>query len=462
MTAKIILGSNIVLECEKDEVVSTCIKENTFANPEYASNEANGRSNWQTDEKIMTYRFEAGCLVLPRGYMRNLIGILKENEIAYVIDDKRISKACVYPELKGVELRNYQRNAVEDALHKDQGMVVSPTGSGKTFIGLEIIRQKGQKALIIVHRQELARQWQSVIKERLGLTVGFIGDGEWNVGEEITVALIQTLSSQEERTKGISLDFGLVLVDEGHHTPCDQFYTILGLMKAKHRYALSATPNRRDGLEEIIYRAIGPVIALIHSAEVQEAGGTVPASVRAIDTGFEPKAESWHEYLDQIGEDKDRNLLVIDLACQLEGATLVLVDRIAHAEQLSRMFTIRKINHVLAHGQLKKEARDGLMDRIKSSNITIGTTSLLGEGLDVSVWSNLVMASPISSEIKLLQAVGRIVRPGVGIHKERALIYDLRDDCGFSGASFKKRFEIYKKNKIWVEFSQDKKKAAQN
>jgi type I site-specific restriction-modification system R (restriction) subunit len=62
----------------------------------------------------------------------------------------------------------------------------------------------------------------------------------------------------------------------------------------------------------------------------------------------------------------------------------------------------------------------------------------------------LIMASPISSEIKLMQAIGRVVRAHPG--KKNALIYDLKDDCGFSGASFKKRFEIYRKNEIWVEF----------
>ena len=278
------------------------------------------------------------------------------------------------------------------------------------------------------------------------------------VGEEITVALIQTLSAQEERTKELSWGFGLVLVDEGHHCPCDQFFSVLGLMKAKYRYSLSATPHRRDGLEAIIYRATGPDISHILREEVEECGAIVPATVRAIDTHFNPgPVGSWHEYLDAIGENAARNILIIDLAQQSDGPTLVLVDRIDHATQLSKMLTRREIDHVLAHGQLKKVDREGLMDRIKQSKITIGTTGLLGEGIDVPSWSNLIMASPISSEIKLLQAVGRVIRPG--FMKENALIYDLRDDCGFSGASFNKRFKIYKKNRIWVDFDPEQKKA---
>ena len=135
---------------------------------------------------------------------------------------------------------------------------------------------------------------------------------------------------------------------------------------------------------------------------------------------------------------------------QAQGACLVLTDRIKHAEQLSEMLNARNVPHVLAHGQLKKKDRSEAMESMKSAQITIGTTSLLGEGLDIASWSFLVMAAPISSEVKLMQAVGRVVRPAPG--KEKALIYDLKDDSAFAGSSFKKRFEIYKKNKIWVNF----------
>jgi superfamily II DNA or RNA helicase len=114
------------------------------------------------------------------------------------------------------------------------------------------------------------------------------------------------------------------------------------------------------------------------------------------------------------------------------------------------MLNRRNIDHVLAHGKIGKKEREGMMERIKSAKLTVGTTSLLGEGIDVSSWNTLIMGAPISSEIKLMQAIGRIVRPSNG--KEKAIVYDLKDNCGFAGASFNKRFEIYKKNKIWVQF----------
>jgi superfamily II DNA or RNA helicase len=208
----------------------------------------------------------------------------------------------------------------------------------------------------------------------------------------------------------------------------------------------------------MIYRTVGPVVASVSRDEVEAIGSTVPASVISIKTGFAPNnASSWNEYLDSITHSAERNLLIIDLATNAEGSVLILSDRIEHAEKLSTMLSIRKVDHTLAHGRLKAKDKAESMEKIKTAHITIGTTSLLGEGLDVSSWSVLVMASPISSEIKLLQAIGRVVRGKNG--KKEALVYDLKDDCGFSGSSFKKRFEIYKKNNILVEFNKNKKAA---
>ena len=109
--------------------------------------------------------------------------------------------------------------------------------------------------------------------------------------------------------------------------------------------------------------------------------------------------------------------------------------------------------HVLAHGKLPPEERESLMQRIKRSSITIGTTGLLGEGLDVAHWDTLILAAPVSSEAKLLQAIGRIVRPAQD--KEIGIVYDLKDDCGFAGHSLKARLEIYKKHCIKFEFNAD-------
>jgi superfamily II DNA or RNA helicase len=453
------IGEKISIRSPGEDLVSRIKQANTFINPKYESNEKQGYSNWQTSRTIETYqRHEDGSISAPRGFLPDLLKLCEECNVTPSIEDFRAEQPAIFPALKGVVLRPYQQRAVEMAMEADQGVIVSPTGSGKSLIGLEIIRERQQKSLIIVHRKDLADQWARVIQERLGIEAGFIGDGQWRVGSHITIALIQSLAMQEQRTKELSNVFGIILGDEIHHAPMKTFFDVLGFLSAKYRYGLSATPNRRDGLEPMIYRAIGPIIAKITKDEVEGLGATVPATVIAIKTGFNPGVvNSWTEYLDTLTANADRNMLIINLAQQAEGAILILVDRVAHAEQLSEMLSRRNIEHVLAHGKIAKKDRENVIDRIRKAKITVGTTGLLGEGIDVSVWGTLIMASPISSEIKLLQAIGRIVRPDFG--KEKALVYDLKDDCAFSGSSFNKRFDIYNKNGIWVQFGQKPKAA---
>lgn len=402
----------------------------------------------------MAYSQDNERLSLPRGYIDRLLEMCKKSAIEFEVEDGCIECPASFHPLKGIALRSYQQRAVGAALRHEQGVIVSPTGSGKSLIGLEIIRKRQQKALILVHRKELAQQWIAVIKERLDINSGFIGDGKWHIGNEITVAMVQTLGMKQEALE-LSLVFGLVLVDEMHHLPCESFYEVLGLFFARYRYGLSATPQRRDGLEDLIYRAIGPAIAVIDRTEVEELGATVPAIIEVVETDFKPQyCESWSDFLTAVATSEKRNQLIVDGLQNLSGPTLVLVDRIQHAEDLARLLTEKKLPFTLAHGKLKSAERKAAMLAMQTSKITVGTTSMLGEGLDFPAWSALILASPISSEIKLLQAIGRVTRAAPG--KQQAIIYDLKDDCGFAGASFKKRFEIYKKHKIQVEFPQRK------
>jgi len=447
----ITMKEKVSLFSPPEDLYLRILSDNTFPNPKYAANKQHGYSNWKTKETIETFNCFNGGVSLPRGYANDLIDLCDSKGIETSLEDLRSVHETTFPSLNA-ELRPYQKRAVEQALQVEQGVIISPTGSGKSLIGLDIIRQRKQKTLIIVHRSDLAKQWTDVILERLGIKSGFIGDGRFEIGNKITIAMIQTLSSRADDTKKIGESFGLLLIDEVHHIPAESFFEVVGGMSAKFLYGLSAIVRRRDGLEQMIYRSIGNIITTVKTEEVESLGATVPVSVVSVKTGFSPGSlNSWNEYMSAITADERRNALIVDLAQKATGPALILTDRVEHVTALSKQLLSIGIDHVLAHGQLKAADRTSVMANIKTARITIGTTGLLGEGLDVSSWSVLIMASPISSEIKLMQAIGRIVRPAPG--KTKGIVYDLQDDCGFSGSSFNKRFEIYKKNSIWVDFS---------
>ena len=161
-----------------------------------------------------------------------------------------------------IELRPDQEAAIEKTIDKDFGVIVSPPGSGKTIIGLEIIAQKRQPALIIVHRKQLFDQWIDRIQSFLKIPkkeIGQIGNQKFKVGKEITVAMIQSLSRSEEIEK-ISNSFGTIIVDECHHIPAKSFREAIVNFNSFYLYGLTATPKRKNNDEKLIYVYIGNIL----------------------------------------------------------------------------------------------------------------------------------------------------------------------------------------------------------
>lgn len=448
---KIIINSNLIICDPIEGLRKKVIADNTFKNPEIEAAEKYGRYTGEIAEEIETFYCQGNDIVVQRGYGSDLIRILKRNDISLDLVEERVCPPASFPSLNGVTLRSYQQRAVTEAVEKNtQGVICSPTGSGKSIMGLEIIRRKQVTTLVLVHRGELAGQWMKEIKRLFGIEAGFIGRGKWNISVPITVAMVQSLSKNEEKCREVGEQFGLVLLDEAHHAPARTIVDVFSWLPCKYRYGLSATPIRRDSLDALIFRSVGPIIAKVSREEVEGGRSIVPASVRIIKTGFDPGSiDSWHEYASSL-ESRKRNTLVIGLIPK-DKFSLVLVDRIAHAETLSQMLNDLAIPHVLAHGQLGGEERKSLMGRVKSARLTIATTSLIGEGIDVSHWETLILAAPISSEAKLLQAIGRVLRPSQG--KTVGEVIDLLDDCGFAGSSLKNRLSIYRKHNIKFEFN---------
>lgn len=120
---------------------------------------------------------------------------------------------------------------------------------------------------------------------------------------------------------------------------------------------------------------------------------------------------------------------------------LILTDRIEHANLLSRR--LRDLSPRVLTGELGKEQRVQVMKQVRAgAQLTIATTSLLGEGIDVPGWDLLFLVTPISGGPKTLQAAGRVTRPAPG--KDRALIVDFVDSrIPILKAAFRKRQELY-------------------
>ena len=155
---------------------------------------------------------------------------------------------------------------IDNVSKKDLGIIVAPPGSGKTIMGLYIISEKKQPALIIMHRRQIAEQWMERIETFLGIPqreIGKIGQGKTKIGKHVTVAMIQSLSKELEKPDSTYLlnAFGTIIVDECHHIPADIFKNTIAKLQTFYLYGLTATPFRKYNDGKLIFIHLGQIIA---------------------------------------------------------------------------------------------------------------------------------------------------------------------------------------------------------
>jgi superfamily II DNA or RNA helicase len=435
---KAVIRDRIYLSALSQDQTDVIKKALTFPNPKYHESLRFGRGAFGIDRQIELFELAGSRLSIPRGVSLSGLGLIPET----LLDERLVHPVMIETNL---EMRGYQERTVRLAFEAGGGVVVAPTGAGKTTMGIELVSRLGQRCLVLVKSLDLARQWQNAIQKFTGLECGLIGGGKWQEGEEFTAATVQTLIKHAE-----SLDYGLVIVDECHNVPAEQAYQVINRQAAKYRFGLSATPQRRDNLEMMIHAALGPIVAEIDQNEVD--GAVLPVTVSTLEYGFQGNPESWQDFIAQLANNPERNQLIVGRAIKSSQATgtAVLTGTVEHAEHLHRMILQKGNEALLLHGQLPKRLRAERMAAAAEHQIIIGTLSLLSEGIDWPHVGAVIFASPVSAAVdkatpaatRLIQSIGRARRPFPG--KRRAFVLDIVDTHPFGKASFKKRSLIYR------------------
>jgi len=406
-----------------------------FPNPKYLENARMGRWNRGVPKELrFYYRIRGGGLVIPRGFIRQLITTCRRLDIDYTVEDRRRSLPPVDFTFNG-QLRPFQQRAVQHMLRKEFGTLNSPTGSGKTVMALYILAQRKQPALIVVHTADLARQWSERIETFLNIPVkeiGRIGGGKKKIGEKITVALVQSLYKCAE---AVAPQVGHLIVDECHRTPSRTFTDAVTEFDARYMLGLSATPWRRDNLSKLIFWHLGDVHHQVEKNDLIRSGQVLPADIIFRETEFKPYYDPVQEYSKMLSEltlDDDRNrLIAADIAAEAAsqpGICLVLTDRKKHCESLGALLRYGFSLPVdILTGDLNAGQRQQVMDRLQEGRIKvlIATGQLIGEGFDCRELTTLFMATPVRFSGRIIQYLGRILRPAPG--KKRARVFDYVD-----------------------------------
>lgn len=403
----------------------------TIDNPQYIAAKKFGR--WigkKLKPQLKYYEVVPNGLKFPRGFSnqsvllsRQYMGINPE-----IIDNRRLLEPVTYT-FKG-DLRPYQQLAVEKVAARSFGVLEAGTGSGKTVMALSLIAHRAQPTLVVVHTKELLYQWKERAEEFLGCETGLIGDGKFDI-QPLTVAIVNTA---RKRVDELIEHFGHLVIDECHRVPAALFTDVVSHFDCHYLLGLSATAFRNDdGLTKLIYYFMGDRIHQVDQTELKETGAVVRPKVLRKATSFDYNYRGDYQALIKaLTKHQGRNLAIInDIEKQVkndpDGTALVVSDRLSHCQLFQEHLQKRGLHIELLTGQTQPDQRAEIVKRVQEGEVQvlIATLQLISEGFDCSGLSSLFLTTPITFEGRLLQVIGRIMRPA---KNKQAVVYDYIDD----------------------------------
>ena len=406
-------------------------EELNFPNSEYFIKKKAGKSTWGTQRFFKCLEESESEVIIPRGFVGRMLRYCKQHKFDFEFLDKREKRPAINF-ISNLTLRSYQDIAILAALKKDFGIITSPPGSGKTVIGLRIIQDKQQPALIIVHRKQLMDQWMERIQSFLGIPkneIGRIGQGKVKLKKDITLAMIQSLAKYVEKTedRGFVHSFGTVIIDECHHIPADTYRNTISKLSPYYQYGLTATPFRKGNDGKLISIYLGETIAEIRTNDIEQYKHPVIIIRKtALNVPYNSKTDTFETLSKILVHDSARNKLIIeDVIDELkkQKKVVILTERKEHIDALNQ-FLKQSYETITLSGDDSKSSRKSKWKLLNDGNYQalITTGQFFGEGTDLQNASCLFLVYPFSFKGKLIQYIGRVQRS-----ENTPVIYDYHD-----------------------------------
>ena len=413
------------------DLITYLKEELNFANSDYFVKKNTGRNTWGTERYFKFIDETEDEIIVPRGFAGKLFRFCRQQKIDFEFHDQRRLQHPVKYETV-LNLRAYQRPALEAASHKDFGIITAPPGAGKTVIGLKIIAEKQQPALIIVHRKHLLDQWVERIQAFLGIPgkeIGKVNQGKVKQGNQVTVAMIQSLGKylDQEDTKDFAQSFGTIIIDECHHIPARTYWGTISKLKPYYQYGLTATPFRKGSDGKLIFIHLGEIIS--HIKPQDKAAFERPRVIikeTALDFPFNPKTDELEILSKILVHDTARNKMICsDISAELNNGkkVVVITERKEHInilyQFLKKSYEVIKLS---GDDSIEKRAKKWELLQGGEYQALITTGQYFGEGTDLQNASCLFLVYPFSFKGKLIQYIGRVQRS-----ERTPVIYDYRD-----------------------------------
>ncbi len=233
------------------------------------------------DERSRTFRSMAL-------FYKDIINYLKASSLDF---RDNVLDLIPCPELQSsILLRDYQQRALDAWIISGRcGVIVLPTGSGKTILGIKAISLLNTPAIVVAPTIDLMNQWRSKLKEEFKVDIGVLGGGE----QEIRAITVSTYDSAYIHAERLGNRFGLIIFDEVHHLPAEGYRHIAEMFASPFRMGLTATYEREDGLHTELNRLVG---GKVFETKVNELAGDHLSPYRLEKIAVELVKEEKEEY----------------------------------------------------------------------------------------------------------------------------------------------------------------------
>ncbi|MGL1932848.1 MAG: DEAD/DEAH box helicase [Desulfotalea sp.] len=427
---KLTVSADCLLEGIGLELENSIKEALTIDNPQYTSAKKFGRWVGKNLKPTLTY-YEVlpRAIRFPRGFANRAVILCRQSGHDPEIIDERQELPSFDMSFAGI-LRPYQEEAVGLVCKRSFGVLEAGTGSGKTIMALSVIARRSQPTLVIVHTKELLYQWRDRAEQFLGCEVGLVGDGKFSI-KPLTIAIVNTA---RKRAEELNSHFGQLIVDECHRVPAGLFTDVVSHFPCKYLLGLSATAFRRDDeMTKLIYYFMGDRIHKVDQEELQSTGAVLKPEHLVIKTDFDYNYNGdFQALMKALVEHEGRNRKIIGdikscAGSSTAGIVLVVSDRVGHCQLFVDSLQKHGINAEILTGQSSAEERARIVGSVRSGqvDVLVSTIQLISEGFDCPGLGTLFLTTPISFEGRLLQVIGRIMRPAKG---KRPKVYDYVDE----------------------------------
>ena len=376
-----------------------------------------------------------------------------------------VDQARAYHKLERAQIQRqppfpYQQESIAAWEAQDgRGVVVLPTGSGKTFVAVMAMDRRPRSTLVVVPTLDLLNQWYDLLHAAFARPIGIVGGGYHEIAD-ITVTTYDSAYLHMER---LGNRFGMVVFDECHHLPSESYAWAARSCLAPFRLGLTATPERGDGGEALFEELIGPVV---YRKDIDELSGSYLAQYetqrlevrltedervaydeeRGIYLAFLRKQQirmsspsGWQDFIirssrsdegrraflayrrqKQLALAAKRKLELLEhlLHAHRKDRTIVFTEDNATVYEIANRFLLPAITH-----QTKVKERSYILRAFSSGELgAVVTSKVLNEGVDVPEANVAIILSGSGSVREHVQRLGRILRKRAD---KRAILYEL-------------------------------------